>query len=72
MQRGKESSIVKIIYRVFKKIKKKYHKNALNIIFLTLIKNRPLLGFSPIRLGREVKKIPVPLSPRRQLVISLR
>jgi ribosomal protein S7 len=72
MQRGRDSSIVKIIHRVFKKIKKKYHKDASKIIFLALIKNRPILGFAPIRLGREVKKIPVPLSPRRQLVISLK
>ena len=39
---------------------------------MALIKNRPLLGFAPIRLGREIKQIPVPLSARRQLVISLK
>jgi ribosomal protein S7 len=36
-----------------------------------MIRNRPLLWFAPIRLGREIKQIPVPISSRRQLVISL-
>ena len=34
-------------------------------------KNRPLLSFASIRRGREIKEVPIPLSARRQLVISL-
>jgi len=71
MQRGRKASVEKIIFRVFKKIRKKYHKDALKILFFSLIKNRPVLGFVTIRLSRELKKIPFPLSPRRQLIISL-
>lgn len=71
MQRGKKSTVEKIIFRAFKKVKKEFHKDALKILFLTLIKNRPILGFVPIRISRETKQIPFPLSPRRQLITSL-
>ncbi len=71
MQRGRKASVEKIAFRVFTKIRKKYHKDALKILFFSLIKTRPLLGFVTIRLSREMKQIPFPLSPRRQLIISL-
>jgi ribosomal protein S7 len=71
MQRGKKKAVKKIISYAFKKIKIEQRKNGLKILFLALIKNRPLLWFAPIRLGREIKQIPVPISARRQLVISL-
>ena len=72
MQRGRKAAAEKIVFRTFNKIKIEFHKNAWKILYLVLIKNRPLLGFAPIRLGREIKQIPVPLSARRQLVISLK
>lgn len=72
MQRGRKAAAEKIVFRAFNKIKMEYHKNAWKILYLALIKNRPLLGFAPIRLGREIKQIPIPLSARRQLVISLK
>lgn len=71
MQRGRKSSVENIVLRVFKKIKIEFHKDALKILFFALVKNRPILGFVPIRISREIKKIPFPLSPRRQLIISL-
>ena len=71
MQRGRKNSVKKIVLNVFKKFKMEYHKDALKIIFFALVKNRPILGFVPIRISREIKKIPFPLSPRRQLIISL-
>lgn len=70
-QRGRAVPVEKIVSRVFKKFKIKEQRDALKIIFLALVKNRPLLGFVPIRISREVKKIPFPLVPRRQLIISL-
>ena len=72
MQRGKKAVVEKKIFRAFNKIKIEFHKNAWKIFYLALIKNRPLLGFAPIRLGREIKQIPIPLSGKRQLVISLK
>ena len=72
MQRGKKAAAEKIVFRAFHKLKLEFHKNSWRILYLALIKNRPLLGFAPIRLGREIKKIPIPLSSRRQLVISLK
>jgi ribosomal protein S7 len=72
MQKGKKFAIEKVVFRVFTKVKLKYHKQVLRILFMCLIKNRPLLGFIPIRLGRQFKKIPVPLEPRRQIVLSLK
>ena len=71
MQRGRKVSVEKIVLNVFKKIKIRYHKDALKILFFALVKNRPILGFVPIRISREVKKIPFPLAPRRQLIVSL-
>lgn len=72
MQRGRKAAAEKIVFRAFHKIKMEFHKNAWKILYLALIKNRPLLGFAPIRLGREIKQIPIPLSARRQLVISMK
>jgi len=72
MQRGRKTNVKKITLRVFNKIKIDFHKDAWKIFYLALIKNRPLLGFTPIRLGRQIKQIPVPLSARRQLIISLK
>jgi ribosomal protein S7 len=43
MQRGKEEAVVESIYAAFKKIKKESHKNGLKILFLAMIRNRPLL-----------------------------
>lgn len=72
MQRGRKAVAEKLVFRAFNKIKMEFHKSAWKILYLALIKNRPLLGFAPIRLGREIKQIPIPLSARRQLVISLK
>ena len=72
MQKGRKAAAEKIVFHAFNKIKIEFHKNAWKILYLALIKNRPLLGFAPIRLGREIKQIPIPLSARRQLVISLK
>ena len=71
MQRGRHASVQKIILNVFTKIKIKYRLNALNILFLFLNKNRPLLSLADMRLGRQIKEIPIPLSARRQLIIAL-
>lgn len=71
MQRGRKTAVENIVLNVFKKIKIQYHKDALKVLFFALVKNRPILGFVPIRISREVKKIPFPLAPRRQLIISL-
>lgn len=43
MQRGKKTEVRRIIYSAFKKIKIEFRKNGLKILFLALIKNRPLL-----------------------------
>lgn len=72
MQKGRKAAAEKIVFSAFNRIKIDFHKNAWKILYLALIKNRPLLGFAPIRLGREIKQIPIPLSARRQLVISLK
>ena len=71
MQRGRQASVEKAISKVFRNIKVKYHRNALKILFLALQKNRPLLSFAEIRVGREIKEVPIPLSARRQLVVAL-
>ena len=62
---------MEIVLSVFKKIKIQYQKDPLKILFFALVKNRPILGFAPIRISREIKKVPLPLSPRRQLIVSL-
>ena len=72
MQRGRKAIIEKIVLCVFKNFKVKHHKNALKIFFSALTKNRPILWFAPIRIGRQIKKVPIPLSPRKQLIMSLK
>lgn len=56
MQRGRKAAAEKIVFRAFNKIKIEFHKNAWKILYLALIKNRPLLGFAPIRLGEKSNK----------------
>lgn len=72
MLRGRKAIAEKLVSQAFSQIKMEFHKNAWKVLYLALIKNRPILGFAPIRLGREIKQIPIPLSARRQLVISLK
>ena len=71
VQKGKKDSVIETVWRTLSKIKIQSHKDPLKIIFFILVKNRPILGFAPIRISREVKKVPLPLSPRRQLIVSL-
>ena len=72
MQRGNKAVIENIVFRVFKKIKMDFHRDGLKVLFFSLIKNRPLLGFAPVRIRRETKQVPFPLSPKRQLILSLK
>jgi ribosomal protein S7 len=72
MKSGKKYIVEKTTFNAFKNIKKKTRQNNLYLFLAILIKFRPLLGFISKRFGKQFKKIPVPLYPRRQTIISLK
>jgi ribosomal protein S7 len=72
MKSGKKAVIEKLTFAAFKQIKKKTKRNTLYLFLTILLKFRPLLGFISKRFGKQFKKIPVPLYPRRQIIVSLK
>lgn len=72
MKAGKKSIVEKKVLQAFKTIKKKTGRHTFYLFINLLIKFRPFLGFVSKRLGKEFKKAPVPLYPRRQTIVSLK
>lgn len=72
MRGGKKYVVEHATLRVFSQIKFKTRKAPLYTFFATLIKVRPLLGLVSKRFGKQFKKIPVPLYPRRQTILALK
>ena len=72
MKSGQKQIIERITINVFNQIKVKTGKGPLYIFFSLLIRFRPLLGFMSKRFGKQVRKIPVPLHPRRQSIVALK
>lgn len=72
MKSGQKQIIERITIEVFNQIQAKTSKAPLYMFFSLLIRFRPLLGFVSKRFGKQFKKIPVPLHPRRQSVIALK
>ena len=72
MKCGKKNIVEQATFRAFYEIKKKTKKVTLDFFLIYLLKFRPLLGFISKRFGKQFKKIPVPLYPRRQTIISLK
>lgn len=71
MHQGKKFKVEKAILNAFYMFKQNYFgSQPFLILFRYLIHYRPLLGFSKIRISRQFKQIPVPLAPRRQIIIS--
>lgn len=71
MSQGKKFKVEKSILNAFADFKREYFgSQPFLILFRYLIHYRPLLGFSKIRISRQFKQIPVPLSPRRQIIVS--
>ena len=72
MKDGKKAVIEKLTFDAFKEIKKKTKRKTLDLFLHLLLKFRPLLGFISKRFGKQFKKIPVPLYPRRQIIVSIK
>ena len=72
MRNGNKAVLEKHIFNAFKEIKKKTKRQTLPFFLDLLLKFRPLLGFISKRFGKQFKKIPVPLYPRRQMVVVVK
>ena len=72
MKSGKKHAIERATFYGFHTIKLKSKKIMLNFFLIYLLKFRPLLGLISKRFGKQFKKIPVPLYPRRQTIMSLK
>ena len=68
---GKKHGLEKKIQNTFNKIKLKYQRIPVQILFFILLYLKPFFGFVYKRLGKEWKKLPIPLEPRRQYIIAL-
>lgn len=72
MLQGKKHVIEKILYLTFFKIKMHLKRSPLTLMFILLMRIKPLLGKIPKRLGTEWKTVPTPLNPKEQLIIALK
>jgi ribosomal protein S7 len=72
MLNGKKHIVERNVYNSLCQIQHKFHRNPLNLLFLTLKKIRPAFGFISKRLGKEWKKIPIPIKPRQQFILALK
>ena len=72
MKMGKKHLIEHTILKCFQNIQKETNIQVLYFFFTVLTKFRPLFGFISKRFGKQFKKIPVPLYPRRQIITSLK
>lgn len=73
MLKGKKFKVERSILNAFYNFKQNYRSSRpFFILFRYLIFYRPILGFSRIRKSREYKSIPVPLAPRRQIIVSFK
>lgn len=71
MKAGKKQIVEETVFRAFKKIKKKTNWKVFYLFINIVIKFRPTFGFISKRLGKQFKKAPMPLYPRRQSILSL-
>lgn len=69
---GKKHVIEKIMSRIWYNLTLKYNAKPIDILFMSLIRLKPLIGTTTKRIGKVWKTVPVPLQPRRQLVIALK
>jgi ribosomal protein S7 len=72
MKAGQKQIVEETVFKAFKKIKIKTGFNTFYFFLNLLIKFRPFFGFISKRLGKQFKKIPVPLYSRRQTIVSLK
>ena len=72
MRSGKKQTVEKIVMKTCNELKLKTRKAFLHTFFSLLMKVRPLLGLVSKRFGKQFKKIPVPLYPRRQTILALK
>jgi ribosomal protein S7 len=72
MKSGKKHVVERTIFRAFNRVKTLTGKPILHTFINILIQFRPLFGFISKRFGKQFKKIPVPLYPRRQTIMSLK
>lgn len=69
---GKKHVIEKIMSGLLYNFKLKYRAKPIIILFVSIIRLKPLIGTITKRIGKIWKSVPVPLEPRRQLVIALK
>jgi ribosomal protein S7 len=72
MRSGKKQTVEKVVMKTCQELKLKTRKKFLYTFFSLLLKVRPLLGLVSKRFGKQFKKIPVPLYPRRQTILALK
>ena len=72
LKEGKKNIVEKITFNAFRKIKLKTSFSVFYLFLTLLLKFRPFLGFILKRQGKQMKKVPFPLYPRRQVIVSLK
>jgi len=71
LKNGKKHTVEKIINKSLNKIKLKFKRLPIKLLFFALIRLKPMFCLVSKRFGKEWKKIPMPLEPRRQYIIAL-
>lgn len=71
IKNGKKANMEKIIYQSLNKIKIRFQRLPMKLLFFSLIRLKPMFYLVSKRFGKEFKKIPMLLEPRRQYIIAL-
>lgn len=72
MLNGKKHLSEKLVSKILLNLKLKYNVQPIFLILTIITKLKPILGIIQKRLGKEWKPVPIPINPRKQLIISLK
>lgn len=73
IKKGNKFNAIKLYKKVKENIKKETNKEiAISLIFLSsMLNSMPKVSFKEIRLGSQIKEIPIPISQRKQVLVSI-
>lgn len=72
MREGKKNAAQKIVYGAFEILKDKTKKDPLLILEQAIKNAAPILEVRPKRIGGATYQVPVEVSPKRRMILSMR
>jgi ribosomal protein S7 len=72
MKQGKKTIAEKAIMIAFYKVKKSIYKKPVLLLLDLMLRLKPLLSIMIRRKGKQYIDLPIPLTPKQQLMLSLK